>query len=114
MKKAYYLGSCSTCKRILSAIDTTDLAMQDIKQQALTNEQIQEMAKLAGTYEALFSRRAQKYKQMGLKDIKLTEEDYKKLILEHYTFLKRPVFIIDSEIFIGNSPKVIEELKTKF
>jgi hypothetical protein len=32
---------------------------------------------------------------MNLKDKSLTEEDYKKYILEHYTFLSRPVFVIN-------------------
>ena len=39
-----------------------------------------------------------------------TENDYRKLIQEEYTFLKRPVFIVDNQIFIGNSKKVIEAL----
>jgi len=33
--------------------------------------------------------------------------------LEEYTFLKRPVFIYNNEIFIGNAKKTIESLKTK-
>jgi arsenate reductase len=35
------------------------------------------------------------------------------LILDEYTFLKRPVIIIDQEIFIGNSKKSVEALKEK-
>jgi len=31
------------------------------------------MAKMTGSYESLFSRRAMKYKSMGLKDLKLDE-----------------------------------------
>ena len=69
------------------------------------------MQKLAGSYEALFSRRALKYKELGLKDKKLTEQDYKNYILEHDTFLKRPVVIIGSKIFIGSEKKNIEALK---
>ena len=44
----------------------------------------------------------------NLKDEKLLERDFKSLILEHYTFLKRPVFIHNKEIFIGNSKKTVE------
>ena len=50
---------------------------------------------------------------MDLKNQLLSGADYRQFILDEYTFLKRPVFIIDDEIFIGNSKKVIEELKTK-
>ena len=48
---------------------------------------------------------------MNLKSKSLSETDFRQLILDEYTFLKRPVFIVDNEIFIGNSKKVIEELK---
>ena len=69
------------------------------------------MAKMAGSYEALFSRRAMKYKSMGLKDKNLTEQDYRQLILDEYTFLKRPVMIADDQIFIGNGKKEVEKAK---
>jgi len=111
MKKAYHLASCNTCQRILSEIDHSDFELQNIKTEAITTEQVEEMAKLSGSYLSLFSKRARKYKEMGLKDMDLTEEDYKKFILEHYTFLKRPVFILNDQIFVGNSKKVIEQLK---
>jgi arsenate reductase-like glutaredoxin family protein len=35
----------------------------------------------------------------------------KKLILEEYTFLKRPVILIKEKIFIGNSKNTILEAK---
>lgn len=85
--------------------------MQEIKTEKVTASQLDEMKKMAGSYEALFSRRAIKYKEMGLKDKVLTEKDYRKLILEEYTFLKRPVVIINNKIFIGSEKKNVEALK---
>ena len=112
MKKAYYLSTCSTCKKILNEINApNDLILQDIKTNKISPEQIDEMKSLSGNYESLFSRRAMKYRELGLQDKDLTETDYRKLILEEYTFLKRPVFIIDNEIFIGSAKKTIEQLK---
>lgn len=87
--------------------------LQDIKTESITEPQLEEMAALSGSYEALFSRRSRQYAAMGLKDKSLGEADYKKLILQEYTFLKRPVAILDGEIFIGNSPKEVERLKAK-
>ncbi len=87
--------------------------MQDIKSQPITAEQIDEMKNLSGSFESLFSRRAMKYKSMGLAQQDLSESDYKRLILEEYTFLKRPVFIVENEIFIGNSKKVVEAVNLK-
>jgi len=59
----------------------------------------------------LFSKRSLLYKKRNLKDINLSEKDFKNLILEHYTFLKRPILVVDENIFIGNSSKVIEQAK---
>jgi len=85
--------------------------MQDIKTEKITPAQLDEMKAMAGSYEALFSRRALKYKEMGLKDKKLTEDDYRRLILEEYTFLKRPVTVNGKKIFVGNDRKTVEALK---
>lgn len=87
------------------------MELQDIKTASITEAQIDEMKNLAGSYEALFSRKAMKYRSMGLNEMNLTEDDYRKYILEEYTFLKRPVFIIDNKIFIGNSSKTVEAVK---
>lgn len=112
MKKAYYLQNCTTCNRILSDLKWNNEA-QEIRSEKITSDQLEQMSKLAGSYEALFSRRAIKYKSMGLKEKVLQEDDYKRLILEEDTFLKRPVFIVEDEIFIGNSKSVFDSLKQK-
>lgn len=112
MNKVYYLKSCSTCIRILKMLNLpSDTVLQNIKTEAITEEQIDEMKQLAGTYESLFSKRATLYKQRDLKNKNLTEVDYKHLILEHYTFLSRPVFILNNKIFIGNSKQNVEAVK---
>ncbi|QLC67090.1 arsenate reductase [Flavobacterium sp. LPB0248] len=110
MNKIYYLASCDTCRKIIKSLPENNLVFQDIRQDPITEEQLEQMHKLAGSYEALFSRKAQLYKSMGLKDQSLTEADFKKYILEHYTFLSRPVFIIDGKIYIGNSQKNVAEV----
>ena len=109
MKKIYYLSTCSTCTRIIKELNLDDsFEFQDIKTNQITSEQIEEMKKMSGSYESLFSKRAMKYKSMGLKEKNLSETDIKKLIVDEYTFLKRPVIIIDDKIFIGNSKKIVE------
>ncbi|MBT8375543.1 MAG: hypothetical protein KJO22_01615 [Bacteroidia bacterium] len=112
MKKFYYLKTCNTCMRILNEIDLPeDFEMREIKTVPITATELDEMNALAENYEALFSKRARLYKEMNLKDENLTEDDFKKHILSHYTFLKRPVIIYDNSIFIGNSSKVIKNAK---
>ena len=85
--------------------------MQDIKFERITVAQLDEMKRMTGSYESLFSRRAMKYKELGLKDKKLGEKDYRQFILDEYTFLKRPVVIIHDQIFVGSEKKTVEALK---
>ena len=113
MKKIYHLRTCDTTQKILKDVEAkkNQAELQDIKTEKITAKQLDEMKKLAGSYEALFSRRALKYRSMGLNKKQLTEEDYRNLILEEYTFLKRPVAIVGNKIFIGNAKNVVEQLK---
>lgn len=107
MRKVYYLSTCDTCKRIMSGLDLDGFTQQDIKTEPITQEQIEEMHELAGSYESLFSKVARKYRALGLNNKNLSEEEMKNYILDEYTFLKRPVFIIDDQIFIGNGKKTV-------
>lgn len=103
----YYLSTCDTCKRILGRINTSDMQLREIKSQSISPEELDMMKSLAGTYEALFSKRARNYKALNLAEKVLTEQDIRSLILQDYTFLKRPVIIRDGEIFIGNAPSTV-------
>lgn len=111
MNKIYYLASCDTCRKIIKALpENHNLSFHDIKQNPITVEELETMYQLSGSYEALFSKKAQLYKSMNLKNQTLTEDDYKKYLLEHYTFLSRPVFIINDKIYIGNSQQNIHQV----
>lgn len=114
MNKIYYLSTCDTCKRIISDLGLKEkgFIFQDIKTEKVTSTQLEEMKKAVGTYEALFSRIARKYKEMGLASKTLTESDYKDFILDEYTFLKRPVIFTGKNVFVGNTKAVIEQAKT--
>lgn len=114
MKKIYYLQTCDTCKKIMKSISLEGFEFQEIKNQPITLTQLEEMHELSKTYESLFSRRAKKYAAMGLKNEILDELDYKQLILSDYTFLKRPVIILGSQIFIGSDKKNLALLKNSF
>ena len=112
MKKIYHLGNCNTCQRIIGELNNGEgFDLQNIKTDQITPAQLAAMAEKTGSYEALFSRRAMKYKSMGLKDKTLSETDYRDLILEEYTFLKRPVVLIEDQIFVGNAKKVVAAAK---
>lgn len=112
MKTFFYLGTCDTCARIRKELQLgEDIELREIKSQAISEEEVDAMKALSGSYESLFSRRAMKYRAMGLHEQELTEEDYRRLITEEYTFLKRPVLIFDDQIFVGNTKKVVAAAK---
>ena len=110
MNKLYYLSSCSTCKRIIkqwSFAKTIDLI--DIKKTPINHKDLQELYKITYSYESLFNKRAQMLKKLNIRINLLDENDFKKLLLSHYSFLKRPVLLFNGKIFIGNSKKNIED-----
>jgi arsenate reductase len=109
----YYLKSCDTCKKIIDQLPADKLDLINIKDNPLTREQLKELRDMAGSYEALFNTRAQLLKDMQASEMPVHEEDFLQLLLQHYTFLKRPVAIVNQKIFIGNSPKNVLELKTE-
>ncbi|MBT5290055.1 MAG: arsenate reductase [Flavobacterium sp.] len=111
MKKVYFLQTCDTCRRILKEVNLEGFERQEIKANPVTVSQLEEMYSFSNSYEALFNKRAKKYKAMGLKNELITEKEYRQFILDEYTFLKRPVFIVGNDIFIGNSKKEIDRLK---
>jgi arsenate reductase (glutaredoxin) len=113
MNKIYCLSTCSTCSRILREINAEKkgFLLQDIKAEKISAAQLDELKTKTGSYEALFSRRALKYKELGLKDKTLTEKEYRRLILEEYTFLKRPVVLLDNKTFVGSEKGTVEKLK---
>lgn len=109
MQKVYYLSTCTTSKRIIEELGLREkgFKFQDIKFDSITEEQLEAMHKMTGSYEALFSKIARKYKELGLKDKAFLEADFKQYILDEYTFLKRPVIIMDDAIFVGNAKKTV-------
>ncbi|OCA76217.1 arsenate reductase family protein [Chryseobacterium artocarpi] len=114
MKKVFYLNTCDTCRKILAQFDLTDWELREIKKQPITKEELEEMHKLIKSYDALFSRKSTQIKLRGLDVKSLGEKDFKELILDHYTFLKRPVFMTDKEIFVGNDKTNVEALRKFF
>lgn len=104
MNAIYYLSTCSTCKRIIHDLKIGDkFIFREIKSEPLTLNELEKLKDLAGSYEKIFSKIAMKYRIWGLNEKNLTEEDFKQYILEEYTFIKRPLIIVDNKIFIGSS-----------
>lgn len=114
MKKVFYLNTCDTCRKILAQFSLKDWELREIKKEPITKEELEDMFKITNSYEELFSKKSTQIKLRELDLKSLGEEDFKELLLDHYTFLRRPVFLTEKEIFIGNDKKNISELKNFF
>lgn len=115
MRKVYYLPHCQTCQKALKEIGITgdDFELQNTKEKHISAKELDELKEKVGSYEILFNRRSMKYRSMGLKNQVISEEEYRDYILSEYTFLKRPMIIIDGEVFIATSKKVVAAAKEK-
>jgi arsenate reductase (glutaredoxin) len=114
-KKVYHLSACNTCQRIIQelGLDAKDFEMQDIKEENISAEELDGIKSKIGSYEALFSKRAMKFRSLGLDKMSLTEDDYRRYMLEEYTFLKRPFILIGDEVFIGNAKKTVADAASR-
>ena len=114
MKKVFYLKTCGTNKKIMTPLDLSDWELREIKSQPITEAELEEMYEKTKSYEALFSKKSTQIKERGIDVSSLKEQDFKKLILDHYSFLKRPVFVTDNEVFAGSDKKNLENLNAFF
>ena len=110
MKAVYFLSTCSTCQRILKQLNLpSDIALIDIKQTNIDGEALDKIAGMVGSYERLFSKKAMKYKALGYDKRTLSELEYRHIIVEEYTFLRRPVIVYDDFFSIGNSKEEVNK-----
>jgi len=115
VKKIFHLKSCSTNVRILKEINPgSDVELQNIKEKNIDPETLDFLKDKVGSYEALFSKKAMKFRSLGLNKMDLSEADYREYMLEEYTFLKRPFMINEDEVFIGNSKEVVVQAVNSF
>ncbi|MBN2165833.1 MAG: hypothetical protein JW717_06100 [Marinilabiliaceae bacterium] len=114
MKLVYFLDTCSSCRRIIKDINPgMEFKFQNIKLQPINEDQLDYLASINGSYESLFNKQARKYRKLELFKKDLNENDYKQLILNEYTFLKRPIFVIGTSIYICKNKSNIGNLKDR-
>ena len=75
--------------------------MRDIKENPLSREAVENLAKLLGGADELFSRRAVKYREMKLSERKLSDAEMLDLMTEEYTFLQRPILVLNGKAVAG-------------
>lgn len=98
----------------MAPLDLTDWELREIKTQPITKTELAEMFARTHSYEALFSKKSTQIKARSIDVKSLNEQDFKNLILEHYSFLKRPVFLTDDRIFVGTDKDNLAQLNSFF
>lgn len=110
-KKVFYLKNCDTCRKILKSFDLDAWQLREIKTEPITPDELSEIKKFAGNYESVFSKKSTQIKARNIDVTKLTDGEMGNLILEHYSFLKRPVFLFEYRILADSTKENIQELQ---
>jgi len=100
----YGLPNCTTCQKALRRLDyhrVSDIVKRNIKEEPLSCDEVERLAKLLGGVENLFSRRSNKYRELGLKDKTISENEMLDLMAGEYTFLKRPILVVGNKAVAG-------------
>lgn len=111
--EVYGLLHCSTCQRALKYLAERGIPVsgfRDLKAEPLRRAEVEELARKVGGAEKLFSRRALKYRQMGLHERQLADDDLLRLMTEEYTFVTRPVVVRADRATAGFSAKQLDAL----
>ena len=109
----YWLPHCTTCQKAVKHLEERGVpvaSFRDLKAEPLTGPEVRALAAKAGGPDALFSRRAMKYRQRGLHEQTLTDDDLVRLMAEEYTFVTRPVIVHGDRATAGFVAKRIDAL----
>ena len=109
----YWLPYCSTCQKAVAHLEAKGVpirAFRNLKEEPLSQAEVRELAAKVGGVEALFSRRAMKYRAMGLHEREVSEDEMVRLMAEEYTFVTRPVIVRGERATAGFSAKRVDAL----
>ena len=109
----YGLPHCSTCQKAVAYLEGKGVEVdrfRDLKTDRLSADEVRALAERVGGVEKLFSRRAMKYRQMGLHEREVSEEEMLRLMTEEYTFVTRPLVVAGQGAVAGFAPKRLDAL----
>lgn len=111
--EVFGLPYCTTCQKAVAYLESKGVAVErfrNLKEQPLSQDEVRALAAKVGGVEALFSRRAMKYRALGLHEQQLSDDDLVRLMSEEYTFVTRPVIVRGDHATAGFSAKRIDAL----
>ena len=114
LEQFYWLPHCSTCQKAEAFLKAAGIPIRqyhDVKTQQVDRETLTHLSEALGGVENLFSKRALKYRAMGLHERTLSDEEMLDLMHEEYTFIKRPVVVTSAgKVLAGFSKKQYDAL----
>jgi arsenate reductase len=111
--KLFGLPHCSTCQKAVAYLEEIGVEIEnfhDVKENQLSKREVQKLVKFVGGAENLFSKRAMKYRSMGLNEMELSDTQLVDYMVEEYTFIRRPVLVYGKKALAGFSKKKYDEL----
>jgi len=108
----YWLPYCTTCQKAVAHLEAQGLPIRsyrNLKEEPLTEAEVRDLAGKVGGVDKLFSRRAMKYRSMGLHEQQLSEDDLVRHMAQEYTFVTRPVIVRGDRATAGFSAKRVDE-----
>lgn len=109
----YGLPYCTTCQKAVGYLEgkgVTIRSFRNLKEEPLSVDEVRGLAEKVGGAETLFSKRAMKYRQMGLHEREVPEDEMVRLMSDEYTFVTRPVIVRGDRATAGFSAKKIDAL----
>jgi arsenate reductase (glutaredoxin) len=109
VKQVYWLPHCSTCQKADEHLKRLGVAVEgyhDVKATPIGEAALDSLITGIGGADRLFSKRAMKYRSMGLDKQDLSAAEMTHHMLTEYTFIKRPALLLDDgRVLAGYSAK---------
>lgn len=111
--RIFHYANCSSCRKALTALQASGLEIEerDIFRQRLTANEIRGiLTELGQSPHDLLSRRSTPFRELGLAEKTLSEDELIQLMSEHPALIRRPVILGSNEHLIGFSAKALGEM----
>jgi arsenate reductase len=101
-------AECTTCQKAVKHLEEKGVpvrSFRNLKEEPLSVDEVRGLAAKVGGVETLFSKRAMKYRAMGLHEREVPEDEMVRLMSEEYTFVTRPAIVRGGRATAGFSSK---------
>lgn len=102
MIQVYGIKNCNKVRDTFSWLKKNDIEYEfvDLKKEPLNREELQSLVQQIGL-DVLVNKRGMKWRQLGLKDENLSDDELFEVLLENQSMIKRPVLVQDQAIMVG-------------